>query len=92
MRNEDGYEIVPSVIEIVNYGDRFVTFKTNVGTFSLLTDQFTWVPAGGTPAIIYFRDGYEVVGLTTRGAQNFYVKPSEYDEYQKKLLGRSNGG
>lgn len=41
MRNEDGYEIVPSVIEIVNYGDRFVTFKTNVGTFSLLTDQFT---------------------------------------------------
>jgi hypothetical protein len=88
MRNQDGYEIVPSVIEAVSYGDRFVTFKTDCGTFCLLTDQFTWVPAKGTPVILYFKGLSEVVGLTTRGAKNFYIKPSEYDRYEKKLLGK----
>lgn len=86
MRNEDGYEIVPSVIEEVVYGPQLVTFRTDVGIFSLLMDWFTYVPQKGTPVIIYLKGLSEVVGLTTRGAQNFYVKPSEYDRYEKKLL------
>ena len=88
MRNEDGYEIVPSVIEEVTYGGRFATLKTDIGTFSLLLDWFTYVPTKGTPVIIYIRGYNDVVGVTTKGAQNFYVKPSEYDRYEKKLLGK----
>lgn len=92
MQNEDGYEIVPDVIEAVNYGEKFVTFKTSSGTFSLLSCKFCWVPAQGTPVILHIKGRNEVVGLTTKGAKNFYIAPDQYDDYVNLLMGRRTGG
>lgn len=88
MRNQDGYSICPTVVREVRAEGRFVTIKTDLGTFGVLKSWLSEVPTVGKPVTLYIAGYADVVGVSTESGDVFYVKPEDRDNYDKALIGK----